>query len=721
MFKKYFSIILFSSTAYNLVLLTGKNAFAYIGPGAGIAVGVSLFAIVVAVVSSLLALVFWPLRYLWRRLRGRNAYKKAQFEKVVILGFDGMDFGLTAKMLEEGRLPNFAQLRDQGCFKSLATTLPAISPVAWSSFQTGVNPGKHNIFDFLSPQRKSGAPKLSSVDMLPPRRRIKLGKIGIPIGRADIRLNRKSIPFWKILGDYGIFSNIIRVPITFPPEKFFGALLSAMCAPDLRGTQGTFSFFTSRTEFMDNDTIGGETYPLKSTHKGFIGHLQGPENPFLNDGSLLTSAFNIRIVDSRSIDFETSDDSQHLVIGRFSDWVTITFICIPGVHISGICQVLLKSVEPDITLYVSPIHINPKKPIMPISHPGIYAPYLAKKHGPYATLGLAEDTWALNAGILDDQNFLDQCLVFETERERMLFDALNNMQKGLCVCVFDGTDRIQHTFWRQIDPQHPIHEGRFQPAETSMIASMYERADGILGRVMAKCRHDQALLMVMSDHGFCSFQYGVDLNRWLEENGYLCLENDGRDKKNLTGIRWSETKAFALGLAGIYINTKGRTLNGVVAPGAETDRLAEEIAEKLSRLHDGERNRPVIKNAYVARTIYRGPYVRNAPDVIAGYQSGYRASWETAVGQVTARVLHANRKAWSGDHCVDPSIVPGVLFCNHAIDDDRLKITDIAPTVLDNFGVSVPTHMDGKVMKVKKGKPWRIINHCQIMQCFPVA
>lgn len=702
MHKKHFIKFSVFIAACWLTLLPAEAAFAYIGPGAGIAVGVSLFAFFIAAISTVLALVGWPLRYFWRRLRGKNAFKKARFKKVVILGFDGMDFGLTGKMMEKGLLPNFARLTDQGCFKSLATTLPAISPVAWSSFQTGVNPGKHNIFDFLAPHRKNGAPKLSSVDMASPKRRIRLGRIIIPIGRPDIRLNRKSVPFWKTLGDYAIFSNIIRVPITFPPEKFFGAQLSAMCAPDLRGTQGTFSFFTTRPESVDQETIGGETYLLEPTDKGFCGHLQGPENPFSSENTILSSLFQVNVIDSHAVDLETTNETMRLNINRFSDWVTIAFTCGLGLCITGICQFLLKSIKPEIAIYVSPIHIDPLKPVMPISHPAVYATYLAKKHGPYATLGLAEDTWALNAGILDDRNFMDQCLAFEMEREQMFFDSLDMVQNGLCVCVFDGTDRIQHTFWRQIDPDHPAHTGQYKPVDTPMIETMYQRADAVIGRVLDKCRNDQTLLLVMSDHGFCSFQYGVDLNRWLEENGYLCVGADGRDKKNLSGILWSETKAFALGLAGIYINTKGRTQNGIVAPGTETDLLAEEIAEKLRSLHDPVRNRPVMQNVYVASKIYKGPYVRNGPDIIAGYHAGYRASWETAVGRVTTQVLHENHKAWSGDHCVDPAIVPGVLFSNQKIDCECPGIMDIAPTVLENFGIPIPAYMDGKAMPIQE-------------------
>ena len=222
------------------------EAHAYIGPGAGFALAGSFFAVFAAIGSALLTFITWPVRLLKRALFGWRAMRKARFKRVVILGLDGMDHGLTETMLDDGKLPHLAGLRDQGCFKPLGTTVPPLSPVAWSTFQTGVNPGKHNIFDFLTPDPRTYRAKLSSVEIRPPRRSIRLGKYRIPLGKADLRLLRKSQPFWTILSKYGIFSCVQRVPITFPPEKLRGVLLSAMCVPDLRGTQGMFSYYTTR-------------------------------------------------------------------------------------------------------------------------------------------------------------------------------------------------------------------------------------------------------------------------------------------------------------------------------------------------------------------------------------------------------------------------------------------------------------------------------------------
>ena len=205
--------------------------------------------------------------------------------------------------------------------------------------------------------------------------------------------------------------------------------------------------------------------------------------------------------------------------------------------------------------------------------------------------------------------------------------------------------------------------------------------------------------MVISDHGFCSFRRGIDWNVWLEENGYLALLPGGRRKKYLAGVDWTRTRAYCLGLAGIWLNVKGRESQGIVDPG-EAAHLREDLCGKLTGLRDHERNEVAVHRAFDAHRIYNGPYAAEAPDIILGYNRGYRVSWEAAIGQPTDRVFHDNFKAWSGDHCIDPSLVPGVLFCNRKIDTPHPRLMDIGPTVLNMFGVDVPGVMDGRPLAV---------------------
>jgi predicted AlkP superfamily phosphohydrolase/phosphomutase len=360
----------------------------------------------------------------------------------------------------------------------------------------------------------------------------------------------------------------------------------------------------------------------------------------------------------------------------------------------------LLNTTPEFELYVTPINIDPEKPAMPISFPAVYSTYLAKRQGPFGTLGLAEDTWALNEKVLMDDDFIHQCVRMDEEREKMFFDSLDKVKHGLCVCVFDGTDRIQHTFWRDIDEHHPALKARDKGRDRNVIEDLYQRMDALVGKTWAKCKANDTVLMIISDHGFSSFRYGVDLNRWLEKNGYLKVKPGRQDEKYLNAVDWPQTRAFAAGLSGIFLNLKGRESQGIVDPGEEASQLREEIAEKLTRLTDPHRNQPAVKQVYNALKVYKGPYKGQAPDLLVGYNRGYRASWETAIGQITGEIFHDNTKPWSGDHCIDPSLVPGVVFCNRPITSENPRLMDIGPTVLDMFGVTVPKHMDGKPLGI---------------------
>ncbi len=238
---------------------------------------------------------------------------------------------------------------------------------------------------------------------------------------------------------------------------------------------------------------------------------------------------------------------------------------------------------------------------------------------------------------------------------------------------------MQHMFWRYLDEDHPARPADVPKAFRTAIEDLYVRMDDLVGRTMAKCEDEDTLLMVISDHGFNTFRRGVDLNHWLEENGYLVVDDERRGAEHLGGIDWSKTRAFAIGLTGIFLNVKGKFDQGIVEPGEEAEQLCAEIAEKLMKLKDPITDSIVVKRAYQAAKVYRGPYKDQAPDVIVGYAGGYRVSWDAAVGRTSRQVFHDNKKAWSGDHCVDPSVVPGVLFCNHQITSEQAEVARHRP------------------------------------------
>jgi len=696
MARKHWGLALAASL---LLLLWPKPAEAYIGPGAGFAVGGSFLAVFAAMLSAVVMVVSWPIRWIWRLLFRKRPPKAPQFKRVVVLGLDGLDHGLTSKLLAEGKLPNLSKLAAQGGFQPLGSTLPPISPVAWSTFQTGVNPGKHNIFDFLTPDEQTYQPKLSSVEVRPPRRALQIGKYRFPLGKPDVRLLRKSRPFWSVLSDYGVFNCVLRVPITFPPEKIHGVQLSAMCVPDLRGSQGTFSLFTTRAK-TDGAKTGGDVQVVERRGNTVRGELVGPDHPLRKDSGPLTLPFTATIHGPGRATLRIDGGKYELKSDVYTVWAPVCFRTFPGVKVRGVCRFLLLRTEPEFELYATPVNIDPEHPALPIGFPPVYSVYLANRQGRYATLGLAEDTWGLNEHVLEDEHFRRQCLDTDAEREEMFLDALDRSPNGLCVCVFDGPDRLQHMFWRHHDPLHPARPAHAEPAHANAVEEMYVRMDGLVGRTMAKCADD--LLIVLSDHGFTTFRRGIDLNRWLEDHGYLVVDDARRNEDYLAGIDWSKTRAFALGLTGIFINLKGKFSRGIVDPGAEAEALRTEIATKIAGLVDPTTGASSIRRVYQAPKAYRGPYAGQAPDLIVGYESGYRVSWDAAVGRVTTAVFHDNTKAWSGDHCVDPSVVPGILFSNHPIRGENPRLLDLAPTILGVFGVPPPEHMDGRALTVEK-------------------
>lgn len=677
-------------------------AFAYIGPGAGFAFLGSFFVFFIVFFLAIGLFLTWPIRLVWRRITGKRPYHgQGKVNRVIIVGLDGLCPERSEKMMNAGRLPNLAALRKEGCFKPLQTTTPPISPVAWSSFQTGSNPARHNIFDFLAPDRKTYLPLLSSAHIGDPRRVLKIGKYIIPLTKPELRLLRKSKPFWTTLGEHLVFSTVLRVPITFPPEKFYGLSLSAMCVPDLRGTQGSFTYFTDNPEAA-NIYAGGAISKAIRSNGIFECVLEGPANTLTKDAA--TMKINMKIKpNGDSAEIDLGDQKLNLKVGESSDWIRLSFSAMAGIKVTGIARFIVKSLKDPFGIYMSPINIDPDSPALPISHPAYYSTYLSKKHGAYATLGLAEDTWGLNERVLDEADFLEQCWRHHEEREKMLFDAIDHARYGSVVCVFDTTDRIQHMFMRYDDPAHPANKGKDTVIHKNALDDLYKKCDETVGRVR-KMLGPRDVLIVMSDHGFRSFRRGVNINSWLLKEGYMVLK-EGKSSSGewFEGVDWSRTRAYALGLSGVFVNKQGREGKGIV-PADRAEVLAKEIAAKLTGLVDSGTGAKAILKAYVAREVYAGPYLDNAPEVIVGYEIGYRASWDGVTGYVNDVIFDDNAKSWSGDHCIDASLVPGSFFCNKSIGLDKVRMIDIAPTVLDLFDVPKPGYMDGKSLEINLGK-----------------
>ena len=682
-----------------VMLLAPLPAAAYVGPGAGFAFVSSIFIIIFTTFLALLTLLTWPIRWAVQKIRGSQALAAARVKRVVVLGLDGQDPELTEQYMKEGLLPNFSRLREQGTFVPLQTTLLAESPVAWTSFQTGCNPGKHRIFDFLVPNRKSYLPELCSARVDPPKRSLPLGPFRIPLGKPIIRAGRRSQPFWKVLGDHGIFSTVLRVPITFPAEKFNGVLLSAMSVPDLKGSQGTYFYFSNDPEEEERlvpNMSSGERVRLDVSDGVGRAEIPGPENSLRADGGELHLPLEVRpLGDSAGADLTIGNDTYRLPRREYTPWIELRFKAGLGITVRGIVRFYLLETSPHIKLYMTPINIDPDKPALPISHPFTYAVYLAKTQGRYATLGLAEDTSALNEDVVDEDAFLKQTYLIHEERERMFFDALDKTTRGAVVCVFDITDRLQHMFFRHLDENHPANAGRDNTTHRDTIRTLYQQMDDLVGRTMDKL-DDDTVLFVMSDHGFKPFRRSVNLNSWLYTHGFLTLKNGGPTGADMfQDVDWSKTQAYAVGFGGIYLNLSGREAQGIVSPRSEAAQVKRAVSDGLKQLYDEKEHTHPVREVYDASEVYSGPYVAEAPDLIVGFQPGHRAGWLSVTGGVSTDEIEDNVRPWSGDHNFNPPDVPGMLFSNRSITVPKPSIMDIGPTVLDLFGVPIPPQCDG--------------------------
>jgi len=615
---------------------------------------------------------------IFRFVRKGRRERKAVARRVVILGLDGLSPEIASELMAGGMMPNLAGLAEKGTFTELGTTCPGISPVAWSSFQTGVNPGKHGIFDFLAPDRRRYLPRLSSVETLSAEHRNRFLPFLRPSMKQVVRLLRKSRPFWSLLGRYGLRSTVLRVPITYPPEPLDGHLLSGMCVPDLRGTQGSYTIFSENEPGAP--FTGGLWGRLRRRGDcAWEASLPGPYEPGGDPACV-----DILLQKGRKgFMLRAGGATIPVEPGRLTEWVELVFRT-GGAKVRGIakfCLSLREGNSPE--LYATAINVSPMSPSVPVSHPVHYSRYLAGINGNFATLGLAEDTWALSNGALSEEAFLDQAWSIFEERRKMFLDALQRNPSGLVACVFDTSDRIQHMFW---SAGH---------AQGSPVFDMYLRMDRLIGETVRELG-GRDMLIVMSDHGFTSFHTCVDFNRWLLENGYMVLEEGVESvETSFRGVDWSGTRAWSMGLAGIMLNIRGREAGGIVEPGSEAQELAAEICEGLLRLTDADGN-SVISSAVPAAEVYSGPYAAEGPDIIVGTSRGYRAGWGCVTGGVGERVLYPNERHWDGDHCHDHRLVPGVLACSRELSAEDAEIVDIAPTVLSALGVRPPSYMEGR-------------------------
>ncbi len=720
------------------------------------------------------------------------AVAAADAPEVVVIGFDGADARLVEQYMAAGELPNLAKLREEGAYSPLLPTNPPQTPVSWSSFATGIDPGRTEIFDFLKRDPNSYLPSLGLIQegrrtflwgenngrnlglavgigafvvlfvlllflskKWPLRLAVPLvlavglgwgaGHVGagyLPVEVPDATNNRRGETFWELAAEAGKKVRIIRVPATFPAEDVgSGNMLSGLGVPDMRGRFGTPSFYTSDVDFtpaVGNDfslelvTVEARRGTIETTVYGPLNYpyyhyavdraaqeLRGSEASAAKeskrielDAAGIAEQINLPltlVASDTTLSYEVSGETGTLTPGEWSDWVILDFPVNALVDamqpLRGMVRFKLLSLEPELQLYMSPIHFHPDCHPVAFSYPPEYSEELLDRFGLFKTMGWALDTWSHPSGVGDEELFLED-MRFTVERyEEMMAGLLTEGDHDLYVQIFYFTDRIGHMLWNYLDPEHPFYDAQKATRYEDEMLQAYKWMDRIVGRARELVGPD-TLFLVCSDHGFSSYRRGVNYNNWLQEQGLLTLTGQTAERATLEklfetrdlmgGYDWSKTKAYAMGLGGIYINLVGREGQGIVYPGPEYEAVRQQIIDGLEALVDENGAKPVTK-VWKREEMYSDFKGELIPDLRVANSLGYRVSWQTTLGGFGHSVIEDNDRAWTGDHCSnDPSVVPGIFFSNRPISSASPRMIDMMPTIMRALGLELPDGLDGK-------------------------
>ncbi len=635
----------------------------------------------------------------------------AQAKKVIVLGFDGTDANLLKQFMEEGALPNFSRLVSSGDFSPLRTSDPPQSPVAWSTFITGMDPGGHGIYDFVHRDPKTYFPIMSMAEAVPSERTLSFGSWVIPLTSGKVESHRHGRAFWELLGEYGIPTTVFRIPVNFPPTENVPKhkSFSGMGTPDITGSPRTFSYYTTKMPSNAKDFSGGKAYQVRAVDNTVEAKLHGPTNPFRRFPQKDKRSTTVTYENPEcELDFQVYLDPERkvakFVVGseefilkekEWSDWIPVTFEGVPYfVPIHSIARFYLKEIAPEFKLYVSPLQIDPANPAMPISAPAGWAKELCEKNGPFYTQGLPADTNALQCGVFDGPEFLENLLYICDENFKLLKNLLADFHEGFFFYYFNTLDQGSHMLWRYGDKEHPGFVD--EDFMTVGIKGLYKRMDEELGYVLDHIDKD-TVVIAMSDHGFAPFYWGINLNTWLYDKGYIARNITSRRAPEIFPyVIWRKTKAYALGLNGVYVNLKGRERDGIISPGKEYNELLDQLKADLLAMRDPRTGKNPISRVVCPQREFHGEYKDDGPDIIVGFNRGYRISWDSPLGKFPKDEFVDNIKAWSGDHCADSRVVPGILVTNQKITLENPALYDVTVAILDEFGVKPLPEMIGK-------------------------
>jgi predicted AlkP superfamily phosphohydrolase/phosphomutase len=682
--------------------------------------------------------------------------------KVIVLGFDGADADLAKQWMEEGELPNLAKLAGEGSFSPMRVTIPSQTPVSWSTFSTGLNPGRHSIFDFLRRDPATYQPQFASVTestkpflwgaktpmvtgiaafaavallllLVLKLFRVSLTRaavIGAAVGlvvAALVAIGAKSyLPvsqplvinaqqgttFWQALGAAGVRAKVIRMPVTFPPKPYeHGHLLTGLGTPDLSARIGKPFYFTSELFFTPRN--GGdfsiEVVELYDNRGTLETEIKGPPNKLFPDGpKYINIPMKLTVAEDRStLDIAVSGQELTMKPGEWSDWVRFNFPFNPVIQLGGIGRFRLISLEPEVRLYLSPIQFDPTAlpPILDISTPRAMAPELAERFGLYKTIGWGIDTWSISDGTIDEEVFMEDVEMTRSKYEEMLLGMLGDDDWDLLFFYFEFTDRVQHIMYRFFDPEHPMYDAEKAERWSGAILETYKQMDRIVGEVMAQ-RPGGSELFVVSDHGFSSFRRSVNYNTWFVKNGYMTLKGQG-SRKSLEDLfdegEFLDNVDWSQTKA--YALGLGQlyiNLAGREAQGIvkpeEYDQVVQDIKAGLEALVDEKTGENPVAYVFTRQEAYGDSDPLLMPDMVPSNNDGYRVGWQDSLGGFGQDVLEDNDRVWSGDHC---SVYPPLvegIFFSTIKVDRQPYMADFMPTVLGIYGVELPTTLDGATL-----------------------
>lgn len=617
----------------------------------------------------------------------------ASAERVVILGFDGVDPHLAGAMMDAGALPNLAKLREQGSFQPLGSSNPPQSPTAWSSFNTCRTPLNHGIYDFLRRDPKTLLPGVGfgSVE------KAKLGPDGTVATPPRYVSNRKGDNFWKIASDQGRKVVALVMPFAYPADDL-GQECFQLCGldvPDIRGTSSTYFAFSDR--FTREESVpGGIRVPLV-----FNGDTATVQVPGLTDprerGKYVTAQLSVTAQrDAKEVTI-TPQDGQPVTVkeGEWSPWQEWSFAVSDKYRVSAISRFHAVSAGDEVRLYMTCLQFHPADPMIPFTSPRDYGRTLQERFGLFKTIGWEYDTKALQQGDMTEEMFLQDVYHTLDWQEQHWLDEFDRGNWDMFLAATTSTDRISHMFWAYRDPKHPGYSPELAAKYGKAVDDVYKRMDAIVGKFMDRLKEGD-LLMIMSDHGFHSFRTEFNVNKWLIDNGYLAVKGGGShtDERFLQGFDWANTKAYALGLGMIFLNLKGREANGTVDP-AEAPALIEEIRGKLLQVTDPSSGEKVFREVYTYIDP-QGEGVADTPDIQLGYAEGFQTAKASASGAAPKELFAPNKDKWSGEHASsDVAFTQGILFSNMKVNPEA-NLTDLGVTAFHHLGLQPHPSFEGK-------------------------